>query len=531
MAKHQSFVPDTAEHVQRIRFFNRLPIQFLVLGSLLVLLIGLRVYKAHHAGIIHDEFWTLRDFCASVQAPMTIYTSTNNHILNSLSIVLMRPVFGNYEHYIRIHTVLWGALFCIAAACILHHVIRSALIRICFLLVILLNWYIFDLSYLARGYAMALGMVFTCVAVFVHGLSQNKRHLDAWPITVLLIVTNVIALGAMLSSLAVIVSLNFLYAAILLWPAKGLPPKNAARPLYQIIAIIVCSGLSLYLLYFRILSQVRQLSSDFEVEPFFSHMKQVLFHSFIKMNAMAVDSMIVERYAYVAVLVLAGVCLAAGLVCLLFRARSNTSGVFTLTPSVFVLLLTGCVFIVKVLQLKVAGMSLGMPRNSVFFLVLMLISGGIVIDYAVTFLSRAKFIRFPLQAVCAVILGLFIYLNLPSLRAVDVRGYDWGKQSAVGPLVRRLSQIDPQWMWRLNIDGYADCLSGAITYYQRFGYKVQRAPAGDADVFIVPEHPAVAHRMYLDYRYFLDFHCAVMVSPASFSAKQVFYQAYQAPGQ
>lgn len=506
-------------------FWGRAPKTVLLLGVLVLILIGLRVYKAHQAGILHDEYWTTRDYCKNIQSPMTVYTSTNNHILNSLSIVLMRPAFGRYEHYIRIHTVLWGAFFCVGIAWTLRNVLRSSVLRIVFLLLILLNWFIFDLSYLARGYAMAMGIMFITIAAYAHNLSkEDRRGLDGWPVTILFIAMNFIAMGSMLSALSMVVSLNGFYVVMLLVRARGQSRAVLTKRLFQIVTLVAGSGLSLYLLYFRVLSEVRQLSKQFETEPFFEYMKKILWDPFIKLNGMALNRMLFERHVYLLTLSLLAVCLVICLIFFLMRIKSNPSGNFRMSPATFILVLTMGVFVAKVVQFRVLGMSLGMPRNSIFFLVLVLLSGGILIDHAVGLLSRTKIISGVVHSVCIGVLGLLIYVNLPSLRAVDTRGYDWGKQSAVGPLLRYLRRIDPQHTWRLNIDGYADCLGGAIQYYQQFGYQARRVGKDAVDVYVVREYPARPHTIYLNYDYFLDFHCCVIANPGAFRDKPIFYQ-------
>ncbi|MHC4555556.1 MAG: hypothetical protein ACYSUS_09810, partial [Planctomycetota bacterium] len=296
----------------------------IVFGIITLVLIGLRVYKAHSTGIIHDEHWTVRDFCKNIQSPMTIYTSTNNHILNSLSIVLMRPVFGQYEHYIRIHTILWSAVFCVAIAWTLRNVLHSLVLQICCLLVILLNWYIFDLSYLARGYAITLGIMYISIAAYVHCLSKgNRPQLDGWLMTILFVVMNFIAMGAMLSALSIVASLNALYVAMLLVHAKGQGRAVIIRRIFQIVTLIAGSGLSLYLLYFRVLFKVRQLSEQFETEPFFGYIKMVLWEPFINRNGMQPGRMIFERHVYLVTLFLLVICLGVCLVFLLMKIKPN----------------------------------------------------------------------------------------------------------------------------------------------------------------------------------------------------------------
>ncbi len=498
----------------------------IIVGLILCVLIGLRAYKAHTTGILHDEYWTTRDFCDNIQSPMTIYTSTNNHVLNSLSIVFMRKIAGHYDHFIRIHTVLWSALFCLSAGWIIRNTLRSFPLQILTLLAVLLNWFVFDLSYLARGYAMGLGMVFFTIAVYVHYLTKGPREkCHGWPVTILFIVMNFIAMGAMLSCLSIIASLNMCYVILLLMPSTAGDKGTFKKRIAQAGTLIAGSGGSLFLLYCRILPEVRKFSEKFKSEPFFQYMKKILWDPFVKLNAMHPDQNAMNGHIYTATLIFLGICAVVCLILFVRTFKSNRKTPFRLSPSSFILVLTGGVFLTKIIQYQLLGMSLGMPRNSVFWIALLILSSGIIIDHALGSLAKIKPAYYLMQCLCIGIVSVFLYVNRPSLRAVDIRPYDWGKQSAIGPLVRTLKKIDSEETWNVKLDPYADCLSGPISYYRKFGYQVKRVNHDNFHLLVVREHPAKIRTLYLDYDYFLDFHCSMLVNPSAFNDKPVVYQA------
>ncbi len=183
---------------KNILMFLKSPVIILVI--VMFLGIGVRVYKMHCTGIVADEAWTYRDFCKDLQAAVTNFKSTNNHVLNSILIVLTRKVLGEYEHFIRMPALLFGGLFCIAVANIIQKTITSSVLKIVLLLLILMNWFIVDLTYLARGYAIALGATFAGIAVLINLLSRTAEDAKVnWLVVILLIAMNFLALGSMLS--------------------------------------------------------------------------------------------------------------------------------------------------------------------------------------------------------------------------------------------------------------------------------------------------------------------------------------------
>jgi hypothetical protein len=500
----------------------------LLFWAIVLVLIGARAYKAHTTGILHDEYWTVRDFCETVQSPMTVYTSTNNHVLNSLSIFLMQKLAGNYDHYIRIHTVLWGAVFCLSVGWILCKTIHSPVLRILFAGIVLLNWFIFDLSYLARGYAMAMGAVFLGVGVCIHCLSQtSQRRIDGWPIIILFIMMNAVAMGSMLSALSIVASLNLLYMGLVLLRSKA--DKTLKTAIIKLSVLIAGSGLSLLGIYGRILPEVRKFSKVFSKEPFFNYMKKITWEPFVKYHAMYPEQMKTDEKIFLITLVCVGLCLVIGAILLLWRIKSNPRKFFfQISAPAFILILTAAVFLMKVVQYKLLGMSLGMPRNSVFFVALLLISGGICVDLAVRSLSGMKLVYVPAICACSAVLCLFAYANRPSLKAVDIRPYDWGKQSAIGPLIRHLNAIDSQEMWDIQLSPYADCLRGPIVYYEKCGYHVRRAKTRKTepfDVLVVREHKPQPNTVYIKYQDFIGTHVCVIANPEKFKDKRVVYQA------
>jgi len=511
--------------LKNINLLLKSPITLLVIAMFLG--IGFRVYKMHCTGIIADEAWTYRDFCTDVRTAVTKFSSTNNHVLNSILIVLTRKVLGNYEHFIRIPALLFGVLFCIAVTSIIHKTITSSVLKIVVLLFVLMNWFIVDLTYLARGYAIALGATFAGIAVLINLSSRTAENAKVNRLVVILFIAmNFFALGSMLSSLSIVLSINIAYLVLIILGSVKMGKKALIHGIIRVVLIISGSTASLYLLYYRVYSRIlaHSKSKRFVVEPFGGYLKKVLWEPLIYFDRFWMKY---NKLAYNVSLVLLVVCAVICLLAFFFRPKTGKGRFVSLTsPAVVIVLVTLGVLLFMFIQTVVFGMSLGLPRNGVFLLPLVLISSGILMDRAANFLGRIKILAFPVRSACIALLAILCFLNLPSPRAVNVRPYDWGKQSLVGPLVRMLRQIDPDKEWKIKLTSpYLAALEKPLKYYAKFGYKVERVTK-DYDVLVLPEHPFDKRVVYFENEFFQDHHCSVVVNPASFKEKTVFYQMH-----
>jgi len=489
--------------------------------------IGFRVYKMHCTGIVADEAWTYRDFCKDLPTAVTNYSNVNNHVLNSILIVLTRNVLGNYEHFIRIPALLFGVLFCIAVTSIIHKTITSSVLKIVVLLFVLTNWFIVDLTYLARGYATALGATFAGIAVLINLSSRPAEDVKVNRLVVILLIAmNFFAFGSMLSSLSLLLSINIAYFIMIIFSSFKQGMKALIHAIIRVTVIVLGSAVSVCLLYHRVYLHIiaKSKSKTFVVEPFGEYLKKVLWEPLIYFDRFWMKY---NKLAYNVSLVLLVVCAVICLLAFFFRPKTGKGrSVSLISPAVVIVLVTLGVLLFMFIQTVVFGMSLGLPRNGVFLLPLVLISSGILMDRASNALGRIKILAFLFRSACIALLAILCFLNLPSLRAVNVRPYDWGKQSSVGPLVRMLRQIDPDKDWKIKLTSpYLAALEKPLKYYAKFGYKVERVTK-DYDVLVVPEHPFDKRFVYFENEFFRDHHCSVVVNPASFKEKSVFYQMH-----
>jgi hypothetical protein len=494
------------------RFFKN-PVFVLVI--ILFAAIGFRVYKAHYTGIINDEAWTQMVFSKNLHTALTSYDSTNNHVLNSIFIVLTQKVFGSYEHFIRIPAVLFGALFCCAMTYIIHKTIRYSILKIVLLLLILMNWWIVDLTYLARGYAIALGAVFTGIAILIRLSSgRGKKVWTSWWVVIFLIAMNFTAIGAMISSLPIVLSINFAFVLLMISGTEKPKKRILMNAAGRVVAVGLASAISLLLLYRHVFSDMMARGKiAFEVEPFFEYLKKVLWSPLIYNGISRAKSI---EQVYNVVLILSAVCATICLFVFLYRLKTNRGNFpHILSPAVLIFLLSSGVLFLMFVQCAVFNVSLGMPRNGVFLLPLIMLSCGIVMDRAVRSLSRVKILSVLMLAVCVVLPAVLCYQNLPSCRTVNIRPYDWSKQSVIGPLARTLKSIDSDKRWSIKLSPYADCLQRSIKYYTKFGFKIKQTKKDNFDIIVVREHKPDGRYVYLEKERFAEHRCNIIVNPKS----------------
>jgi len=501
------------------------------LSIALITVIGLRLYKAHYTGIVFDEAWTFDTFCINFKTVFTEY-HTNNHILNSAFIVLTKMFLAGYEHYPRIPAVLFGILFCTALMDIVNQTIKSSMLKFVVSMLILLNWFIFDLTYLARGYAIALGVTFGSMALLLRWFSKSQEQgKNMWKIVFVLKVMNFLAMGSMLSSLSIVLTLNLAFVLFTIFPLLKQKRKNWKKTLAGLLVLVTGSAVSLYLIYQHIFSKVLRFGKRFEQEPFSNYMTKALKQPLIYFDHFRIRfNIALFNWA----LILVCVCIVIYLISIIIKLTKTKKINFSSfrNPFMLVLLFTGSVFLLMFVQNMFFGISLGMPRNGVFLLVLVLLSSGILVDQTISAFSGIRmfylrsFFQCALHLICVVIVALLCYLNLPSLKAVDIRITDWSEQSVVGPLARTLRKIDPEKTWKIRLKRQTRPCRRSIWYYAKFGHRLKYVPDSEKnyDLFIIPLSSMSQPVVLFQKNRFIDYHCMIIANMNSFNNTPVIVE-------
>lgn len=170
--------------------------------ALAVVLLFYGIARAAVLSITHDEALT---YLFHVRAPWTevlAHTAplpSNNHLLNTVAVKALLAVLPPTELVLRLPALLGLALFLWAAARLVSRFATGARAPVGFLL-LAGNPFVLDLLVLSRGYAPALGLALSAVAVELGGRTgaAARRH----------------ALGALCAAAAVVANLSFAYVLV-----------------------------------------------------------------------------------------------------------------------------------------------------------------------------------------------------------------------------------------------------------------------------------------------------------------------------
>jgi len=498
---------------------------------ILVAAIGLRLHKAASTGIVYDEAASLFDFGVSFRAAWTSYINpNNNHVVNSFLMNISRSLFRGCEYFFRLHTMAFSVIYCLSIAALVWMVITSSLLRVLLTGLLLFQWFVFDLSYLARGYSIALAAFCCALAILVFLLRNPGRRWRIWLAIFTLVLMNALALGAMLSAVAVILALNLCYIGFFSHRLTIAPARRIPTIVLHTLIVGALSAISLYTIYCHIWRDILAAKDNFGQVSLARHLEEVLWTS------MFASPTVAGRLAYVAFLALA----AAGVVRLIIVTARNRSTPWPANvPSSFstfespgiasefgprvsgfsswpvsasqslALCTSAATLVMLFVWRDVVGLSLGFARNGVFLMPLFLLACGILIDVMLQNMTPGLARKFIL-AVAYISIAIVTYAARPSLYAVQVS--NWARQSVSGPLVRELKRIDPEREWSIALTDKMASLHASFLYYQMRGYTIS---GRNEDFMVLVYHksePVIVGRWYKP-NLFDDFDCRIVPSP------------------
>jgi len=481
------------------------------LGLFLLVLaggIGLKIFKADVSGITYDEAFTYTNFGQDVDAALHYYRNpNNNHVINSLLICGVNKYFRNYEHFIRIPSVISGVLFSLALAAIVVQVIRSNLLKVVILAAVTLNAFAFDLSFLARGYSHALAAIYWGIAFVIWLLNHPVRYRN-WPIVIVaMAAVNLVAFGSMLSCFWVLAGFNLV--VVLVYSSRiyqAGPPQRYNLPLHA-LGITALSGAVLFALYHGLYRQILAAKESFGNYPFGVYMQQLLWDNMVNPQSYL---RVFTFYGLIG-LIAVGLTFYAGHLFHLIKAGRRELAGYINSGGGFIVLVTVASFLVMFLYRVVLKLSIGFPRNGVFLLPLVLLTIGLLADRAAQSSQNQHFQRwFTVMAV--IIFAAITWQNLPDSYAVQ-RVHDWHLQSMSGPLLRRLKAIDDRRTWNIAVTSETKNFRMGAYYYQMFGYHFSFVGRENYDVVILYKTEKLPGGICLDRNFFQRFNCQVIVSP------------------
>jgi len=509
--------------------------QVCALAFLLIILfsVGLKIYKANHAGIIYDERANYQLFSSSIHRALNVFDTTNNHVLNSVFMYYAHKYFGYYEHFIRIPSLSAGILFSLCIAYIVYKTIQSRILRVTTLAAVSFVPIVFNYSFLARGYSFALAGIFTQIA-FVLWLFDHKIKFRYWPIVVVVIsLMNFLTFGAMLSSILLLAAFNMIF--ILLYSVKVF--SNGPRKLTTIIVNLVSISLLSFVLLFAIYRNIyrdilnnpvlREISSRMSGwSDFTGYLYNILISKVFRL-----DSTFATVVFYVFICLLATATLFH-----LYRfskaiKEHKWRGYLKGAEAVGLLpIVAGLTIMFMYVQCVIMKKGLGLARNHVFLIPLVLICGVVALDRLISVLGRKK-TGVCIHVVVAVILTFVALHNMPDPHRIS----SW---TISGPVLRRLKAVDPDKTWYLAFtEKMKDHMVGFF-YYRQFDYKFKILERPESEVLICekdewPKHAICRYRVEilgekgvrihtkgvqpkhaacLDWDYFSKSNCAVVLN-------------------
>ena len=519
-----------------------IPLLSILFLLVMVFATGFRIYKADFAGITYDERANFRIFAQNLFTAVNVFTTTNNHVLNSVLMYYAHEYFAYYDHFIRIPSLLAGILFTLSLAYIVHRTISSKAIRVAALAMISLIPFVVDYSFMARGYSYAMGACFLQIAMVVW-LIEHKVRYGFWLLPVLAIsLMNFVAFGAMLSSVLILGAFNlifvFFYSDAILCPKeiadkcddhndpsrghrikrihnKQWRPEDAdvQKPsLFEkrwfpialnLTSIFLISSTLIYLLYKNIykailnnntLARIARRSSGWS--GFVDYLYDLLVKRVFLPKRMPGTIILTALLILLAVAVLFHIyrfCRAA-------KKRQWRRYVNRDDPAVFIFAVTILTMLFMFVQCVWMGKGLGLARNHVFMIPLVLLCGLILLDRFGCALKPGM-IRWSFLGAVAVVLLTSTINNFPS-------PYHIARQGMSGPLLRKLRDIDPDRVWNIGFTEETVNRCVGFWYYKRnFAHKykcrlLQPDKADFCDLLIQVEGNQPVGRALFEWRFF-----------------------------
>lgn len=474
---------------------------FIALLVLVGVSILFKLYKAHISGIMIDEASSVYLFSDSVEHALTRYPTPNNHVLHSLMLCFVRNIFDSYIHWFRIPAVFFGVLYSISAACIVCKIIKQRLLALGVLAAVLFSRQVFDYSYLARGYAVSLGGFFAGIALILYLLKTKLSFRLCWIPILVLVLTNFICLGSMPSAVFIVAALNLYIIAFCSHRFFHNPPNRFFPALLNIIFVPLFSGVSLYLLYRKILPVMAEIIKR-ETKPgppFFEYMNGLLIQWGITFKTTAGNVILYILLFFMAIALIEAVIHLIQKK-LFINPFKNLDAAH---PAALITVITLLSFAMMFVYRNILNKGLGYPRNQIYMIPLTYACIGILFDRFCLHLSQKTLKK--AAVVCTTVLFISLTLHLfPSF-------YGAGNKTSSKAVLDRLRQISDEKTWVIRLSHRMRNWPRPLYYYNQYGYKTvlaRHVPDHSYDVTLwsYSETPDDKNAVFLDREYFLKHH-------------------------
>jgi len=502
--------------------FSRRKVIFAALFVLIILVsIGLRIYKARCAGMTYDETRTFYHYGNNLHNALHSYTSTNNHILNSVMIYYASRWFGDLEHFIRLPSLIAGIWFVLVTSYIVLKTVRSDILRLTALAWAISVPLVFDYSYLARGNAMALAAIYSQIAFTIYLLDHKVRFRFFWAPALFIAAMNFIAFGAMLSSALTQAAFNLCYCLIYCHHTISLRPQasesiSRARfvgrwllnSFLNSVTILIASACTLYPLYRGVLenakNKVERVSSkavNSGYPDFANYIYKLLVHSVFRPDDL------IGKIVFAAVMLIIVICLTFFIWKFYKAARNRQAISYINKPDAgnLVILVTVLAIAFLFVYNVVFARVLALTRYHVYIIPVFILSVVIVIDRFFGSFKETSILKLARKCT-AVLLTAAVLHNPPS--HINVLN---GSMSISRPLLVRLKKIDPDKVWKISFSKKMRYYYMGFTYYMRSGYKFSLRFQGPPDVVVLGKNEELPKNVVsVDRAFFDKAGCAVV---------------------
>jgi len=472
----------------------------LLFAVLLLGLVGFKINCIDRCGTSYDESLTFRNYTGSIHNAVTIFDSTNNHVLNSVLISIARKHFASYEHVVRIPSGTAGVVFTLALGCIIYKVIESYPLRIATLIMISFIPFVFHFSYMARGYSFAMAAVFAQLVLVIRLLKRKINFRYFFVPALLISALNFFAFGAMLSSMLIVAAFNITFVLFCSHRIFKDPPGRLKATVAMGMTIFASSFAMLFWLYRHIYMDIihnpvlHSIAKGWKGWPsLVKYMNNILVRPVF--NVRNASNLFGWALLYVFATILT-IAIIGGLYRSIKAARSGEKikgwkDQFVVFAFTFTILTLVFMFIYSVVFNK----SLGLGRNNIFVVPLVYLISAIAIDRFTSSL-KPNGIRMAVAALAGIVMIAAIGHHLPGFS----RAFGKGSGTLSGPLVRKLKAIDPDRTWGIGFSKKQSSRLMDFLYYEQFGYNFTvRTNRPDVVVCSRGEAPPDMPRLKFDY--------------------------------
>ncbi|MBN1915829.1 hypothetical protein JW796_02420 [Candidatus Dojkabacteria bacterium] len=156
------------------------PVKFtMVLIS--IILFTYTTYRAINLSLTFDEAYTFQTFVhTNIFDILTNNFSAeiaNNHIVNTILVKIFYNFFGNTEFVLRLPSLIGHLLYLFFTFIFVEKFVKSKTAKITSFILLNLNIFLLDFFSLARGYALAAGLVASSVYFLIEYLSNRKKRI------------------------------------------------------------------------------------------------------------------------------------------------------------------------------------------------------------------------------------------------------------------------------------------------------------------------------------------------------------------